>query len=110
MTANAHPRWRRDDTIRWVLETGRFAEDHNAFVEALGARLLSDGAPVWRLYAAGGTPGVAGAGSFVAPFGLPLNPALLGLEVFAQCAVPDAGTPHPSQVALSNALSITFHN
>ena len=68
------------------------------------------GAPIWRLYAAGGVPGLVGDGSFVAPFGLPVNPALLGLEVFAQMAVPDAGTVDPSQVALSNALSITFHN
>ena len=67
------------------------------------------GSPIWRFYMTSGAPGAPGAGSFSAAFPLPVDPVLVGLEVFAQCAIPDAGTPHPSQVALTNALSITFH-
>lgn len=42
------PRWRADDTIRWLIEEGRFAPDFDALVGGVAARLLSDGLPVWR--------------------------------------------------------------
>ena len=46
--ATSAPRWRSAATFRWVVETGRFAGSFDALVETLGARLLADGAPVWR--------------------------------------------------------------
>ena len=66
--------------------------------------------PIWRFYLASGTPFVGGDGAFSANFPLPVDPVLLGLTIHAQFAIPDGGTPHPSQVALSNAMRFTFHN
>ena len=45
---DAPQRWRLDATLDWLLREGRFAPDFDAFVEAVGQRLLADGAPIYR--------------------------------------------------------------
>ena len=61
-------------------------------------------------FAVGGTPGVAGEGSFVAPLPIPNLPSAVGLQIVTQYAVVDPGAPHISGIALSDAMSTRLHD
>ncbi|HZM00259.1 MAG TPA: hypothetical protein VFD43_08410 [Planctomycetota bacterium] len=80
----------------------------DAPINKFGGTFHVGGTTLWLTYAAGGTPGAAGAGNFTAPLPLPVNPILLNLPLVMQMATKDPGAPHPSQVVLGNALSVTL--
>jgi hypothetical protein len=80
----------------------------DAPINKFGGTFHVGGTTLWLAYAAGGTPGAAGAGNFTASLPLPVLPALLDLDLIVQMGTKDAGAPHPSDVVLSNALRVTL--
>ncbi|RKY19758.1 MAG: hypothetical protein DRQ55_09955, partial [Planctomycetota bacterium] len=59
-------------------------------------------------FGVGGTPGVAGAGSFTISTPIPNDPILSGLPVIAQLGVSDPGAIQPGGKVLSHALRMTI--
>jgi hypothetical protein len=80
----------------------------DAPINKFGGTFHVGGTTLWLVYAAGGTPGAAGAGNFTAPLPLPNLPILVGLDLIMQMATKDAGAPHPSGVVLGGALRVTL--
>ena len=80
----------------------------DAPINKFGGTFHVGGTTLWLVYAAGGTPGAAGAGNFTAPLPLPTLPVLAGLDLIMQMATKDPGAPHPSGVVLGGALRVTL--
>jgi hypothetical protein len=80
----------------------------NSPIDKFGGTFHVGGTTLWLLYAAGGTPGAAGAGNFTAPLPLPVLPVLANLTLVMQMITKDVGAPHPSGIVLGNGLTVTL--
>ncbi len=75
---------------------------------AFGGTFHVGGQVLWLTYPSGGTAGAAGAGAFTATLPLANSPVLANIVLVAQMATKDTGAAHPSNVVLSNALTVTL--